>query len=72
MSDGFSATFLGATQRYWQERAGECVSAEDAAESIRNVSEFFGLLKRWDAADQRQGTGDEVAAQENAPEAIER
>ena len=68
--DGFDASVVRGTQEHWEARTGECVSAEDAAESIRNVSEFFRLLVRWDAADQQQGTGDETTPDESAREGI--
>ena len=60
------------TVRFWQRRTSERVSAEDAAECIRNVAEFFRLVSRWDAADEPQGPGNEFATQENAPEGITR
>jgi hypothetical protein len=43
------------TRRFWAERTGKPVSADDAAESIRNVSSLFDLLASWVEADSCEG-----------------
>jgi len=46
---GLSPKVVEETRVFWEGRAGEHVSEEDARESIRNVSSFFSLLAEWDA-----------------------
>jgi hypothetical protein len=35
----------------WQPRTSKTLSAEDAHEMARNVSGFFAVLRRWEAAE---------------------
>src|SRR5262245_18018341 len=35
----------------WQPRTSKALSAEDAREMARNVSGFFSVLRRWEAAE---------------------
>ena len=40
-------SFVAETAKFWSERTGEQVSLDDAREMIKNVSTFFGILKKW-------------------------
>lgn len=40
--------FRQETCRFWEERTGDQVSMDDAAQAIANVTAFFDLLAKWD------------------------
>ncbi|MCX6630817.1 MAG: hypothetical protein NTW28_24640, partial [Candidatus Solibacter sp.] len=45
---GPPAAAIEDTRRFWRERTGQRVSAEEAREAIGNVAALFDLLTRWD------------------------
>lgn len=47
-NDKQTILFREETCQFWQERTGESVSVDDAAQAIINVAAVFDLLAKWD------------------------
>lgn len=43
---------IARTLGFWQGRSSQTLTREDARDIIENVSGFFRVLQKWDAADQ--------------------